>query len=300
MVFNMRFFPIEYDEPLFRPPAEANSLIFQIMLGCSWNKCAFCEMYTSKQFKVKKEAEIIREIKDAALVYSDAWKIFLADGNAMVLSTKKLLNILAAINENFPNVHRVSAYALPKDISSKSSDELIQLRNAGLKLLYIGIESGDDEILKLVNKGETNDSTVKCLLKAKEAGMKLSVMIISGLAGLKYSMQHAINSAKILNEIQPEFASTLTLMLPYGLEWYKNRFADTFIEMNIVDLMKEIELFIEHTELHGTIFRSNHASNYLVLKGTLSRDKTRLLQEIRYTIDNPDLVRLREERVRRF
>ena len=296
----MNFLPIEYDEPLFRPPAEANSLIFQITIGCSWNKCAFCEMYTSKQFKVKKEAEIIREIKDAALVYSDSRKIFLADGNAMVLSTKKLLTILAAINENFPKVHRVSTYALPKDISSKSMDELIQLRNAGLKLLYIGIESGDDEILKLVNKGETYDSTVKGLLKAKEARMKLSVMIINGLAGLKYWKQHAINSAKILNEIQPEFASILTLMLPYGLERYKKRFTGTFITMNTVDLMKELETFIQHTELNSTIFRSNHASNYLVMKGNLSRDKERFLQEIRNSIENSEMVELREEWERGF
>ncbi len=291
---------MDYDEPIFRPPAEANSLIFQVTLGCSWNKCAFCEMYTSKQFKAKKEEEVIREIKNAALVYPEVRKIFLADGNAMVLSTRKLLSILSTINKNFPRLHRVSTYALPKDISSKSLDELVDLKNAGLKLLYVGIESGDDEILKLVNKGETYDSTVEGLLKAKQAGIKLSVMIINGLAGLKYSKQHVINSAKILNEIQPEFASTLTLMLPYGLEWYKKRFAGTFIEMNTVDLMKEMELFIENTELITTIFRSNHASNYLVLKGTLSRDKKRLLQEIRYAIDNPEKVELREEWERGF
>ncbi len=237
MIHKMSFFPIEYIEPLFRPPAEANSLIFQVTLGCPWNKCAFCEMYTSKQFKVKKPDEIIREIKDAASVVPDVRKIFLADGNAMVLSTRKLLAILSAINENFPWVHRISTYALPKDISSKSLDELIELKNAGLKLLYIGIETGDDEILRLVNKGETYHSTVEGLLKAKQAGMKLSVMIINGLAGLSYSKQHAIYSAKILNDIQPEFASTLTLMLPYGLEWYKKRLAGNFIEMTTRELM---------------------------------------------------------------
>lgn len=257
-------------------------------------------MYTSKQFSVKKEAEIIREIRDAALVYPDVRKIFLADGNAMVLSTKKLLTILNTIHENFPQANRVSAYALPKDISSKSLDELIELKNAGLKLLYIGIESGDDEILRLVNKGETYDSTVHGLIKARQAGMKLSVMIINGLAGLQYSEQHAIQSAKILNEIQPEFASTLTLMLPHGLEWYKKRFAGKFVEMNTTELMKEMEIFIEHTELKSTIFRSNHASNYLVLKGTLSRDKQRLLEEIRFSIANPDVVSLREEWERGF
>ncbi len=296
----MSFFPIEYDEPLFRPPAEANSLIFQVTLGCSWNKCAFCEMYTSKQFKVKRHDDIVREIKDTALVFSDVRKIFLADGNAMVLSTQKLLNILSAINETFPKSHRVSAYALPKDISSKSLDELIALKEAGLKLLYVGIESGDDEILKLVNKNETYRTTVDGLLKAKQAGIKLSVMIINGLAGLKYSKQHALNSAKILNEIQPEFASTLTLMLPYGVEWYKKRFAGNYIEMAATDLMKEMELFIANIELTSTIFRSNHASNYLVLKGTLARDKAKLLQEIQYAMKNPDRIELRKEWERGF
>jgi len=296
----MGFFPIEYDEPLFRPPAEAHSLIFQVTLGCSWNKCAFCEMYSNKQFKIKRQDDIVREIKDAALVFPDVRKIFLADGNAMVLSTQRLLTILSTINEKFPRAHRVSAYALPKDISAKPMDELIELKNAGLKLLYIGIESGDDEILKLVNKSETYHSTVEGLLKAKQAGIKLSVMIINGLAGSNYSKQHAINSAKILNDIQPEFASTLTLMLPYGLDWYKQRFAGNFIEMNTTDLMKEMELFISRTELASTIFRSNHASNYLVLKGILSRDKEKLLQEIRYAIENPGGAELRADWERGF
>lgn len=296
----MSFFSIDYDEPLFRPPAEANSLIFQVTLGCSWNKCAFCEMYTSKRFSIKKEIQLIREIKNMALIYPEVRKIFLADGNAMVLSTRKLLTVLTTINDNFPRVHRISSYALPKDISSKSTDELIDLKNAGLKLLYIGIESGDEEILKLVNKGETYSSTVEGLLKAKYAGMKLSVMIINGLAGLHHSKKHAIHSANILNEIQPEFASTLTLMLPYGLERYKQRFAGTFSEMNIIDLMKEIEMLIEHTELKSTIFRSNHASNYLALKGTLSKDKERLLREIRHSINNPEAAELRKEWERGF
>ncbi|MBC8185194.1 B12-binding domain-containing radical SAM protein [candidate division KSB1 bacterium] len=291
----MTYFPINYNEPLFRPPAEANSLIFQITLGCSWNKCAFCEMYTSKQFKVKKEEEIIGEIKNAASNYPDVRRIFLADGNAMVLSTNKLKKILQAINEAFPKVGRISAYALPKDISSKSMDDLVELRNMGLKLIYVGIESGDDEVLNLVNKGETFHSTVEGLLKAREAGIKNSVMILNGLGGKKYSRQHAINSAKILNEIQPEYASTLVLSFPYGIERFKQRFAGEYVPMNVLELIKEMEIFIENTELKGTIYRSNHASNYLVLKGTLSRDKHKLLKQISEVLGNPQTANLREE-----
>ena len=169
------------------------------------------------------------------------------------------------------------------------------MKNLGLKLIYVGIESGDDEVLKLVNKDETFNSTVEGLLKAKKAGIKNSVMILNGLGGKKYSQQHAINSARILNEIQPEYASTLVLSFPFGIERFKQRFAGEFIPMNVIDLIKEIEIFIEHTELTATIYRSNHASNYLVLKGSLSRDKHKLLQLIRKAIANPELANLREE-----
>jgi radical SAM superfamily enzyme YgiQ (UPF0313 family) len=291
----MNYFPIQYNEPLFRPPAEANSLIFQVTLGCSWNKCAFCEMYTSKQFKVKKEEEIISEIHNVASIYPEVRRIFLADGNAMALSTNKLKSILTAINEAFPKIGRISAYALPKDISSKSLDDLIELRNLGLKLIYVGIESGDDQVLKFVNKGETYNSTVAGLLKAKKAGLKNSIMILNGLGGRKYSQQHAINSARILNEIQPEYASTLVLSFPFGIERFQQRFADKYIPMSVTELIKEMEIFIDHTQLKGTIYRSNHASNYLVLKGTLSRDKHKLLKQIGDVLENPQTANLRNE-----
>ncbi len=291
----MSSFPIEYDGPLFRPPAEANSLIFQITLGCSWNKCAFCEMYTNKRFRVRKEEDVIREIRDTALVYPNVRKFFLADGNAMVLSAAKLLKIIDAINRSFPKAHRISAYALPKDIAAKSLDELIALKEAGLGLLYVGIETGDDKLLRLVNKGETFESTEQGLLLAKQAGIKLSVMILNGLGGLKYSRQHAINSAKILNIVQPEFASTLVLSFPFGEDHFRQRFSGDFVRMSLLDLIREMEIFIDHTELDSTIFRSNHASNYLVLKGTLSRDKHRLLNEIRSALENPAAAHFREE-----
>jgi len=287
--------PIKYQEPLFRPPSEADSLIFQITLGCSWNKCSFCEMYTSKIFKVKKEDAIIKEIEIASKNYSDVRKVFLADGNPMVLSTNKLLFVLNEIKNKLPKVRRVSTYALPNDISSKSINELKELKDAGLKQLYIGIESGDDDVLKMINKSETYSSTVEGLLKAKEAGMKLSVIILNALGGKTFSEQHAINSAKILNEVQPEFASALTLSFPFGLEHFKKRFIGNYIPMNIPEILEELKIFISHTELEGTIFRSNHASNYLVLEGILGRDKQRFIDEINFALNNPQLANLREE-----
>lgn len=287
--------PLPYDEPLFRPPSEADSLILQITLGCSWNKCAFCEMYSSKQFKIKDEATIIQEIKSVSNLPYDYRKIFLADGNPMVLSTSKLLTILNTIKTNLPRIRRVTTYALPDNILSKSIDELKELKDAGLSMLYVGIESGDDEVLKMINKSENHITTVNGLLKAKEAGMKLSVIILNGVGGKKYSKQHAINSAKILNEIQPEFASSLILSFPYGENHYKSKFKGEYIPMNITDLLEEMEVFIEHSQLHSTIYRSNHASNYIDLSGVLSKDKERFLEQLRFAIQNPEQAGLREE-----
>lgn len=293
MFFN--FFPIEYNEPLFRPPSEAGSLILQVTYGCTWNKCAYCEMYTSKKFSIKKEEDIQAEINAVAKMDPGIRKIFLADGNPMTLSADRLLNILNQINKAFPKIRRVSAYANPKDILSKTPEELKALKDAGLKLLYVGVESGDEEVLQMACKGETVETTTKGLLKAKEAGIKLSVMILNGLGGLKYSEQHAINSAKILNTIQPEFASVLVLSFPYGMDHYIAKFKGNYAPMTITDLLREMEIFISNTELLGTIFRSNHASNYLVLSGVLPQAKNHFLELLRTAIANPDLANLREE-----
>lgn len=252
-------------------------------------------MYSTKRFKTRNEDEVIREINNASEISPGIRKVFLADGNPMVLSTKKLLNILNAVNSAFPHLQRVSTYALPRDINRKSLKELKSLREAGLKLVYVGIESGDDEVLQFIHKGETFASTVDGLLKVKEAGIKSSVMILNGVAGLNYSIQHAVNSAKILNCVLPDFASVLVLSFPFGVDRYTKRFGGTYIPMTIHDLLKEIEVFIASTELENTIFRSDHASNYLVLKGILSRDKENFLNNIRYAINNPQLAGLREE-----
>jgi radical SAM superfamily enzyme YgiQ (UPF0313 family) len=280
----------DYDEPVFRPPSEAYSLIIQATIGCSWNKCAFCEMYTSKKFRPRKIDDVVDEVKEAGELNDDINKIFLADGNAFCLSTDKLLKILNAIKEYMPKVRRVSAYALPTDISRKSNEELKELSDAGLKLLYVGIESGDDEILKLIDKGETYKSTVDGLIKGQNAGINNSIMIINGIGGKLYSAQHAINSAKILNEIQPYYASTLVLSFPYGVEQYQKRFKAEYQGMTTQELLLELKLFIENLELNQTIFRSDHASNYLVLKGNLSRDKNRFLNELNNAINKVTLT----------
>ncbi len=273
--------PLKYDEPLFRPPGEARSAILQVTTGCSWNKCAFCEMYASKKFKIKSFEELEPEIKILADFYRGvSKKIFLADGDAFVLSAKRLIPVLKEIRNRFGRLQRISSYAMPKDVLSKSDDELKELRALGLKLLYIGIESGDDELLRLVNKGETFNSTVEGIKKAHNAGIDTSIMIINGLGGKNYSEQHAIKSAEIINQVNPKFLSTLTLSMPYGHEHFQERFKGEYVQQTIVELYKELRIFIENLNVENVIYRSNHVSNNLILEGTLSKDNPRMLKQI--------------------
>ena len=273
-----------YNEPLFRPPAEANSAIIQATLGCSWNRCAFCEMYTSKKFKVRKLEELKPEIELLAKYYQGVKKVFLADGNAFVLSANILIPILNEINQQFGKLQRISSYALPKDILGKTDAELKELKDLGLKLLYIGIETGDDELLQLINKGETSKSTVDGILKAHQAGIETSIMILNGLGGKRYSAQHAINSAKIINQINPKYLSTLTLSFPFGEKHFQSKFIGEYIPLTIVELFEELKTFLSLTELNNVIYRSNHVSNNLNLQGTLSKDKENLIEQLNRAI----------------
>jgi radical SAM superfamily enzyme YgiQ (UPF0313 family) len=294
----MDLFPLDYDMPLYRPPSEGNSLIFQVTLGCSWNRCAFCEMYTSKEFRARPEAEVLDDITAAARAIPDVRKVFLADGNAMVLSSERLSAILDHINASFPPLQRISAYALPKDIMAKTPQELAMLQQKGLKLLYVGIETGDDELLEKINKGETYESTRVGLQKARQAGIKLSVMILTGLGGKTYSHEHAINSARLVNEVQPDYLSTLVLMFPCGLSHFQKRISWPYEPLDTIDVLQEMQWFLSHTQLDRTIFRSDHASNYLALKGILSRDKDLLLKQIKHFLTQKNLHGLRPEWLR--
>lgn len=276
----MLFSSITYDEPVFRPPAEAFSSIIQVTLGCSWNRCAFCDMYTSKNFRARKFEDLQADIKALSKYEGNIKKVFLADGNAFVLSTSRLLEIVNEIRKHYQHIQRISAYALPRDILDKSDSELEELRNAGLKLLYIGIESGDDELLKRVNKSETYSTTVEGIKKAHKAGINTSVMIITGLGGKNYSQQHAIHSAELINQINPKFLSTLTLNLPLGIARYQEMFGGEYIQQTAIEQALELKLFLEHLHLENSIFRSDHVSNNIVLKGVLSKDKRKLLDTI--------------------
>jgi len=286
-------YPIQYNEPLFRPPSEARSLILQITLGCSWNKCSFCEMYTSKQFKPRKEEDIFKDIEAFLPYNTQINKVFLADGDPLVLSTERLLRILTKIKNTFPKLRRISTYASPSNLDRKSSSELKELYDAGLTLLYVGIESGDSQVLECIQKGETFETTIKGLNKSKAAGMNSSVMIINGVGGKLLTQQHAINSAKVLNETQPKFASTLVLTAHKGMPHFKDRYKGVFEELSQPELFKEMNTFIEHLNLNETIFRSDHASNNLILKGVLGRDKEKFLNQIQLAVEQPDAANLR-------
>ncbi len=287
--------PIPYIQPLFRPPSEAHSLILQVTNGCSWNQCTFCEMYTApqKKFSTKAQDSILDEIKRCGSQTKNIRRVFLADGDAMALSFRRLKNILEAIQQYIPSVSRISAYCLPRNIKHKTLDELIELQALGLSLVYIGAETGDDLILEKINKGETFQSTSEAILKAKAAKIKTSVMIINGLGGKKYSEQHAIASAKLVNLTQPDYLATLVLFFVGNKKKVEAGFGEAFTPLNAVELCQEMRLFIEHSKLDKTIFRSDHISNHLVLKGVLGKNKQALLDEINSAInhyrDHPEI-----------
>jgi len=286
-----------YVEPLFRPPSEARSLILQVTNGCSWNRCTFCEMYTQpqKRFRVKEQEEIDRELAAVASEEIPIRRIFLADGDAMTLSTRRLRGILESINRHLPRVHRVASYCLPRNLKNKTVEELAELEAMKLNLFYVGCESGDDLVLERISKGETCASSLAALEKIKAAGARSSVMILNGMGGKRYSRQHAENSARLMNAAQPEYLSTLVISFPKGMDRYQAGFNGKFEPLDQAGLFQEMYWLLEHLELDRTVFRSDHASNYLVLKGTLGRDKQRLLDTVRDALERPGTVPLRQE-----
>jgi radical SAM superfamily enzyme YgiQ (UPF0313 family) len=291
---------LPYIEPVFRPPSEARSLILQVTNGCSWNRCTFCEMYTQpqKKFRLKPLAELEAELAAIADAGVPVRRVFLADGDAMTLSWRRLNDILQAIRRHLPDIQRVSSYCLPRNLRNKTVDELAALHKLGLDLFYVGCESGDDLVLDRVNKGETFDSSLAALRKIKAAGARSSVMILNGMGGRRYSEQHAKNSARLMNAAQPEFLATLVVSFPAGDARYRAGFRGEFEPLDTAGLFREMLWLLETLELEQTVFRSDHASNYLVLKGVLNRDRDRLLDTVHRALERPGSVPLRPEWMR--
>ncbi len=295
-------YPLDYIDPVFRPPSEARSLILQVTNGCSWNRCTFCEMYTEpqKRFRPQPQAQLEQQVAQLARAGYPVRRVFLADGDAMTLSVRRLTEILQMIRRYYPDVQRVSAYCLPRNLKNKTVEDLQQLRELGLSLLYVGCESGDDEVLARVEKGETFASSLDALEKIHAAGMQSSVMILNGLGGAELSEQHALESARLMNAAQPHFLSVLVVTFPTGMERHASGFEGRFRPLSQHQSVEELQLLLQELELQKTIFRSDHASNYLVLKGILGRDKAALLQQVELALHRPDLVPLREEWQRSF
>ncbi|MCB2311735.1 radical SAM protein [Clostridium tagluense] len=271
---------MRYEGVVYRPPSEAHSLIVQVTIGCSHNGCSFCGMYKEKKFRIRDLKEIIEDLEQAKLNYGLIKKIFLGDGDALVLETNKLKSILSKIRELFPECERVGIYGTSNDILSKSLDELRELKEFGLGIVYLGVESGSNEILKSINKGVTAGEMIMAGRKVKESGIKLSATLISGIGGRAKIREHAIESAKLISAINPDYLGLLTLMLESGTPIYEDAQKGVFHILTPEEIMYETREFLQNVEVDGCVFRSNHASNYMALSGILPGDKNQLLQDI--------------------
>lgn len=275
-----------YEGTLYRPPSEADSLIVQVTIGCAHNTCTFCNMYRQKTFRVRKEEEILAELREAAeSPYRDYFdRVFFADGNALCISAERMLRLLQAVRSWFPRVERVTAYAAAADVLHKSEEELRSLREAGLKMVYMGAESGDAEILEYIHKDCTPQDLIEAAGKLHASGIRNSVTLISGLGGREKLSRHALACAELITAMKPEYCSFLTLRLFPGTPMYEELRSGRFERITDREVLEEMMLFLDHVDSEGTVFRSNHASNCLPLAGTLNADIPKLQETIRYAV----------------
>jgi len=289
-----------YDYPLYRPPSEANSVIFQVTLGCSFNKCSFCNMYRTKEYSERPWEEIKSEIDIVSRSLPQTERIFLADGDAINLRTEKLVQILDYIREKFPKIQRISCYAMPKNLMQKSPEELTQLHKRGLNMLYIGIETGNDLLLKKITKGATSKSIIDACTRAKKSGFVISCMIILGIGGKKYSVDHIKETAKVVSAVSPDFLAALTLIIEDGVyDEFMTKFDEPFETLDDSLILNELELLLNDINpTSPVVFRANHASNVYSIGGNLPEDKEKMLSLVRNLKEHPEL--LKPKVLRRF
>lgn len=273
---------MRYEGTVYRPPSEAGSLIIQLTIGCARNTCTFCAMYKDKNFRVRQLSEVVEDLEMAKNYYSrvPVRRIFLADGDALIVKTEDLLYILDKCKTLFPELERISVYGAPKDILQKTPEDLLKLKQGGLDMVYMGMESGDDQVLLDVKKGATQAEMIEAGKKVRAAGMVVSITLISGLGGRKRLKEHAVESAKAISAIKPEYVGFLTLMVEPGTPMYDQLEAGEIELLDPQEVLEETRLFLEAVDTEGTVFRSNHASNYIPLGGTLNRDRNKLLGQI--------------------
>ena len=284
---------LNYDAPLYRPPSEAKSLIFQVTLGCSFNECSFCDMYRSKEYSERSWEEVKGEIDMMSKMLPDTTKIFLADGDALNLDTEYMIQIVKYVYEKFPNLERVSCYAMPMNLLKKTPEELDAMKKAGLNMLYLGIETGSDILLKKVTKGATAKTIIKSCKKAKDAGFTLSCMVILGIGGSKYSSENARETAKVLSEVKPDYVGALTLYLENGIkDEFLTKFDEEFIRISDSEAIDELEELVTEINVNDkVVFRANHGSNAYNIAGTFPEDKQAMLDKITWMKEHPEVVR---------
>ena len=285
---------MKYEGAIFRPPSEADSLILQITVGCSHNRCTFCGSYKEKRFRIKTFEEIKEDIDEAAQSGWSFDRVFLADGDALIVPQRRLLEVMVYLREKLPRLRRVGAYANAKGVLKKTAEELRELKESGLGIIYLGVESGDQVVLDRVCKGTTYEKLVQAGKMVKEAGMKLSVTVLLGIGGRERSREHAIATGRILTEIDPDYVGALSLIIVPGTPLHEEITKGDFALPTPFELIEELRIMIEHTDMHGLFF-SNHASNYLPIKARMPKDKEATLRLIDEVLAKRDPALLRPE-----
>ena len=280
---------MRYEQPLFRPPSEAGSLILQVTIGCSHNACAFCSMYQGKRFRVRSVDEILADIAEAKGRYVD--KIFLADGDALAMPTDELLLVLAALRGAYPQVERISLYAGPTNILEKSEEELRAIREAGVSLAYFGMESGDEQVLREISKGATPDELAQAGRKIQAAGIDLSATVILGLAGKERWREHALATAALASRVNPKYLAALTLMVDEKTPLAKRVERGELTLLSPRECLEELKILVENLDVSNCLFRSNHASNYLAVGGRLPQEQGKMLLGIERALKDQRLLK---------
>jgi radical SAM superfamily enzyme YgiQ (UPF0313 family) len=271
---------MRYEGAVYRPPSEAYSLIIQATVGCSHNGCHFCNMYKDKSFHVRPIADVMEDFREARSMYTYIDRIFIADGDALIYKTEDLLTILDYIRQYIPECKRVTSYATPRSLLLKSQEELDLLHERGLEMLYLGLESGCDEILTYMNKGATAAEITLAGQKAKKAGFSLSITILSGLGGTEKWKEHAIETGKVLSAIRPDFIGEMTLNIIPGTVLHKKVQSGEFQTLSPEAILEETKVLIENIDAPGCVFRSNHVSNYVNIRGTFNEGKADMIAQL--------------------
>ena len=288
---------MKYEGAIIRPPSEAYSQLLQVTVGCSHNKCTFCPAYKEKKFRIKSFDEIQEDILESGTCRRIE-KVFLCDGDALIIPQKRLVQIMQSIRINIRGLKRVGTYANAKSVLRKTRNELTELKKLGMGIIYLGVETGNAELLEKINKGVTYEQMVQAANRVKEAGIPLSVTVILGLGGKEKSLQHATDTARILSDIDPDYAGALTLMIVPGTSLYEEYSKREFILPDQFGLLNELAIIIEGSNFSNCYFTSNHASNYLPVKARLPQDKEKVVRMIHRVIEAGDAECLRPEYLR--